>query len=121
LAHQLLKHAVLNYQFTAPDHRLPSLLQRLVAFADAAFVAAVVSLMLEDWRRRFQRRGTLGAAVAADESADGFGVDWASVLGFILALSLWLSPWAPIKIAEERAAMDSPQIPAAESIPASPH
>ena len=104
LALLALFHGVLYFQFTAPDNRLPSLLQHLVAFADAAFVAAVISLALEDWRL-VRRQATMDPAT---ETAGGTKFGVASIVGFVLTLSLWLSPWAPIKIAAERVATDSP-------------
>ena len=115
LALLALFHGVLYFQFTAPDNRLPSLLQHLVAFADAAFVAAVVSLTLEDWRLRSGRRG---ADPLATDSVGGAKFGLASILGFILTVALWLSLWAPIKIATDPdATISQSQTPSARSTP----
>jgi hypothetical protein len=84
-------HVVLYFQFTAPDYQMPRLLQRLVALADAAFVASVAQFSCDAWgarRRRLRLFGHRGMRVATLISA----------ATFVLVAALWFSPWAPIKI-----------------------
>ncbi len=87
----VLFHLVVLVMFTLPDRRLPMLLQRLVAVADAALAASVLVFAVSElWKKH--RKVTV---------FNKFKINTAKVGGssvFALMLALWFTPLAPIKI-----------------------
>ena len=84
-------HVVLFFQFTQPDRGMPSLLQRLVAVADAALVASVAQFTFDGWGLRRRRVRWFGARR---------GIRVATILSaaiFMAVAAIWCSSWAPIK------------------------
>jgi len=86
----ILFHLVLLFMFTLPDRRVPPMIQRLVAVADAALAASIVPLVLNELGKKYEsfpwfhgRKGSTGTVGGA--------------IVFALVLSVWFTPLAPIK------------------------
>lgn len=92
-------HLIVLFLFTLADRRLPAMIQRLVAVADAALAAAVVMFAVTEFGKKLPQFTFLQTHKKA--SAQG-----GAAAAFLLVLGLWFTPLAPIKIG----------VPAAEDV-----